>query len=178
VLGLTLYYYIPWVNEMGELAQLSVAAVCGLLVGLLFNFIFHFALFIFGAIGAMWLALVFLPRTGQMGEYRLLLVLAIGLAGGGLGVFKPVKRVVYILISSVLGAVLIVYGLGHFNNWPVSITTFSFSQSFDGAFIDTIYNHNSGVIIFAIAILSAIAGVVVQWMTTRRRHYVQEPRPA
>lgn len=166
LIGLSLYYYIPFVNQGGEIAQLSVGAVTGLLVGLLFYFIFyHFSIFIFGAVAAMWLAMVFLPRHGQLGDIRLLLILGAGLLGGLLGFL--IRKIVFVTITAILGAVLIVYGLGHFNYWPVSISTFRFSDAFDGAFIESVFNHPDGVVIFSIAIIAAIAGFLFQFFSGR-----------
>jgi len=164
LIGLSLFYYLPYVNTTGEIGQLSTAAVTGLLAALLFYFLlYHFSIFVFGAVGAMWLALVLLPRTGQIGEIRLILVLAAGLLGGLMGFI--VRKLVFVTITALLGATLIIFGIGHFNYWPTSTSYFSMTNTFSGQFIETIYYHNDGMIIIAIFAAAAVVGFCVQFFT-------------
>jgi hypothetical protein len=168
LIGLTVFYYIPWVNTTGEIGQLVVGALCGAVGALVFYFLFYyFGIFVFGAVAAMWLGMIFLPRFGRFSDYRLLLVLALGFAGGLLAFL--IRRIIIIISTAAIGAILITLGVGHFYQWPVSATTFSISNTFNGQFIDTVVNHNDGVIIIAVTAALFLGGLVVQYYTDKRK---------
>lgn len=173
VVGLTVFYYIPVVNTTGQIGQLAVGAVLGAMGAVLFYFIFYyFGVFVFGSVAAMWLGMVFLPRFPEIGEYRLLIVLALGFGGGLLALLM--RRVIVIITTSAIGAVLVAFGIGHFFNWPVSATNLSVSSFVSGAIVETVVGHDDAVIIAAVVILTFLAGVAIQWRTSNGRR--EEPR--
>lgn len=165
IVGLNIYYYLPWVNQQGEVAQLIVAAVVGAIGALVFYLLFfHFGVFVFGAVASMWLGMIFLPQYGPIGNYRLLIVLALGFTGGILAFL--LKRYIIIFCTSALGAVFIMMGTGHFYDWPISVTRFSLTNTFSGSFIDTVYYHNDGMVIITITLVLFVAGLLIQVSTT------------
>ena len=167
IVGLNVFYYLPWVSQQGEMAQLLVAAIIGAIGALLFYLLFfHFGVFVFGAVASMWLGLIFLPQYGTVGQYRLLIVLALGFTGGILAFL--LKKFIIIFCTAALGAVMIVMGIGHFYDWPISATRFSLSTTFNGSFLDTIYYHHDGVVIITITLILFVAGLLVQISTTKK----------
>jgi hypothetical protein len=166
IFGLTTFYYLPWVNTTGEIGQLFVAAIFGAIGGLLFYAVFYyFGIFVFGAVGVMWLGLLYVPRFESIGEMRLLLVLGLGFMGGLLALV--VRKQIVIILTAAIGSVLLVMGIGHFYNWPVSVTNFTISQSANGGLTETILTHNDGVVIVFLLCALTIAGLVVQLFTSR-----------
>ena len=170
MLGLTIYFYIPVVNTWGELGQLGFAALIGAFGAGLFYFIFfHFGLFVFGAVSAMWLGLTFMPSLGEYAQYRLLVVLALGFLGGFMAFVM--KKLILVIATSTIGSVMIMLGLGHFFSWPISVSNVYFQQIFDGSFVDNIWYHEHGVIIYALTVFFLLSGIGVQLSSNKGREF-------
>lgn len=166
VFGLTTFYYLPWVNTTGEIGQLFVAAVFGALGGLIFFAVFYyFGIFVFGAAGIMWLGLLYVPRFESIGEMRLLLILGLGFMGGLLALV--LRKLIVIILTAAIGSVMLTMGIGHFYNWPVSVTNFTLSQSTNGGLTETILTHNDGVVIVFLLCALTLGGVVIQMFTAK-----------
>lgn len=168
VVGMTSFYYIPWVNTTGELGQFTLAAVFGAAGALSFYFaFFYFGVFVFGSAASMWLGMIFLPRIGDAGEMRLLLILVLGFVGGLLAFF--LRKVIVIIFTAAIGSIAIISGIGYFYNWPLSVTRFSISESMNGTFFENIVGHSDGVVIMTLLVVFTIVGIAVQFYITREK---------
>lgn len=168
VVGMTSFYYIPWVNTTGEIGQFVLAAVFGALGALIFYFaFFYFGVFVFGSAASMWLGMIFLPRIGEAGEMRLLIILVLGFVGGLLAFF--LRKVIVIIFTAAIGAIAIIAGIGHFYDWPLAVTRFSIAESINGTFFENIISHNDGVVIVTLLVVFTIVGIAVQFFITRNK---------
>jgi hypothetical protein len=166
-LGLTFFPYIPMINDLGMLGKLFMAAAVGAVFSFLFYMIFfQLGMFIFGAAGSLWLGMMFMPAFESESEMRLLVILAIGFTGGIIAFFF--KRLIIILVTSGVGAAMTILGLGHFMEWPISATNFSFTEAITNNFYEAIWNHPDGQLIAIATVLIFATGMAAQMKTPKR----------
>lgn len=159
VLGMAFYPYIPVVGSMGEIGLYLMAAVAGAVGAVLFYFLFYyFGVFVFGSVAAMWVAMLLIPMMSV--EMRLLVVLGFGFVGGLLALM--LRRQLVIVLTTAVGAVTMMSGIGYFYSWPLSFTGLSLVRSFDGTFIPGLLGHPDGVLILVLTGLLFFGGMMVQ----------------
>ena len=166
VFGLSAAYsYFPgW----PEIAHFVIAAAAGAVGAVIFYFLFfYFGFFVFGAVAAMWLALLILPSG--WGVYRSLATLGAGFSGGVAVLL--LRKQLLIAATAAIGAICIVAGIGHFQGWPLSPAGLMQPYSLEGAMTASLgrleFTHQ--LVIYGLIGLFLIAGIAVQSILPERK---------